>query len=178
MDLSASQIIDAPRSVVWAGLNSVDVLRASIPGCEEMTGNTADGFEAVVKQKVGPVRATFRGSIKLADVVPGESYRITGEGKGGVAGFAKGAASVRLSDTPDGGTELSYDVTATVGGKIAQLGARIVDSAARGFADSFFERFRAAIEGGPGLTDTDVDAAPGGGDGGGDGGDGGGGGDL
>lgn len=147
MELHASRHIAADRQSVWAALNEAEVLKACIPGCEELTGTPEDGFEAVVKQKVGPVKATFKGAVTLSDVVPGESYTISGEGKGGVAGFAKGAAQVHLSDHPDGGTELRYDVDAKVGGKLAQLGSRLVDSFATKMADQFFERFQAHLEG-------------------------------
>ena len=102
----------------------------------------------MVKQKVGPVKATFKGHVTLSDVVEGESYTISGEGKGGVAGFAKGGAQVNLSDAEGGGTDLHYDVEAKVGGKIAQLGSRLIDSFARKMADQFFERFAGAC-GGP-----------------------------
>ena len=148
MELHASRHIAAPRMEVWEALNSAEVLKACIPGCEELTGSPEDGFEAVVKQKVGPVKATFKGSVTLSDIVPGESYTISGEGKGGVAGFAKGGAQVHLADHPEGGTELTYDVEAKVGGKIAQLGSRLVDSFASKMADQFFERFQTHLEGG------------------------------
>ncbi|MBF9032066.1 carbon monoxide dehydrogenase [Rhodobacterales bacterium HKCCE3408] len=147
MELSATRHIAAPRATVWAALNSADVLKDCIPGCEELTGNPEDGFEAVVKQKVGPVKATFKGAVTLSDVVPEQSYRISGEGKGGVAGFAKGGADVRLADAEDGGTELSYDVQASVGGKLAQLGSRLIDGFARRMADEFFDRFQTRVEG-------------------------------
>jgi uncharacterized protein len=146
MELTGSRVIAADRATIWAHLNSADTLRASIPGCEELTGNPADGFEAVVKQKVGPVKATFKGGVTLADIVELERYTIIGEGKGGVAGFAKGAAKVWLEDT-DGGVELFYDVDAKVGGKLAQLGNRIIHGFARKMVDAFFERFQARVEG-------------------------------
>jgi len=147
MEMHASRVIAAPRAEVWAALNDAETLKACIPGCEELTGSPAEGFQAVVKQKVGPVKATFKGEVTLSDIVDGESYTISGEGKGGVAGFAKGGAQVRLADHPEGGTELSYDVEAKVGGKIAQLGSRLVDSFASKMADQFFERFQAHLEG-------------------------------
>lgn len=147
MELKGSRVIAADRATVWARLNDADTLKACIPGCEELTGSPQEGFEAVVKQKVGPVKATFRGGVTLSDVVPGESYTITGEGKGGVAGFAKGAAAVVLADAPDGGTELTYDVEAKVGGKLAQLGSRLISGFARKMADQFFERFQDTVEG-------------------------------
>lgn len=147
MEMTGTRIIAAPRDVVWAKLNDAETLRACIPGCEELTGSAEDGFEAVVKQKVGPVKATFRGAVTVSDAVPPESYRIAGEGKGGVAGFAKGAADVRLVEIPEG-TELTYAVDAKVGGKIAQLGSRLIDSFSAKMADSFFERFKERVEGG------------------------------
>jgi len=148
MELNGSRIISADRAIVWTHLNSAETLKACIPGCEELTGNPVDGFEAVVKQKVGPVKATFKGKVTLTDVVEGSSYQITGEGSGGVAGFAKGGAQVSLNDV-DGGTELAYVVDARVGGKIAQLGSRLIDGFARKMADQFFEKFQAEVEGTP-----------------------------
>lgn len=146
MQMQGSTRIEATRQEVWRALNDPEVLRACIPGCEELAGSPDEGFEAKVTQKVGPVKATFRGAVQISDVVEAESYRISGEGKGGVAGFASGGAVVRLVDV-EGGTELSYDVDARVGGKIAQLGSRLIDSFARKMADQFFERFRAQVEG-------------------------------
>jgi uncharacterized protein len=148
MEMHASRVIAADRMTVWAALNDAEVLKACIPGCDELTGSPEDGFAATVTQKVGPVKATFRGEVTLSDIVPGESYTIAGEGKGGVAGFAKGGAQVRLSDdAATGGTVLTYDVSAKVGGKIAQLGSRLVDSFAQKMADQFFERFQNRLEG-------------------------------
>ncbi len=145
MELKGSRVIAADRAKVWERLNDPATLKACIPGCEELTGSAGDGFEAVVKQKVGPVKATFKGKVTLSDVVAGESYRISGEGSGGVAGFAKGGADVTLADVEDG-TELTYLAEAKVGGKIAQLGNRLIDGFARKMADSFFDNFRAAVE--------------------------------
>jgi uncharacterized protein len=147
MEMHASRVIAADRMTVWAALNDAEVLKACIPGCDELTGSPEEGFAATVTQKVGPVKATFRGEVTLSDIVPGESYTISGEGKGGVAGFAKGGAQVRLSDAETGGTVLTYDVSAKVGGKIAQLGSRLVDSFAQKMADQFFERFQNRLEG-------------------------------
>lgn len=146
MELTGSRTIAADRATVWARLNDPETLKAAIPGCQEMTGSPADGFEAVVKQKVGPVSATFRGKVTLSEVVEGESYRIFGEGSGGVAGFAKGGARVRLADVAEG-TELTYEVEAQIGGKLAQLGSRLITGFARKMADQFFERFKTAVEG-------------------------------
>ena len=147
MEMHASRVIAADRMTVWAALNDAEVLKACIPGCDELTGSPEEGFAATVTQKVGPVKATFRGEVTLSDIVPGESYTISGEGKGGVAGFAKGGAQVRLSNAETGGTVLTYDVSAKVGGKIAQLGSRLVDSFAQKMADQFFERFQNRLEG-------------------------------
>ena len=146
MEMHASRVIGTDRMTVWAALNDAEVLKACIPGCDELTGSPEEGFAATVTQKVGPVKATFRGEVTLSDIVPGESYTISGEGKGGVAGFAKGGAQVRLSDAEEGGTLLTYDVSAKVGGKIAQLGSRLVDSFAQKMADQFFARFQARLE--------------------------------
>jgi carbon monoxide dehydrogenase subunit G len=146
MELEGTKVIPAPRARVWELLNDPAVLKACIPGCTELTGSPEEGFEATVVQKVGPVKATFKGAVALSNVVPGESYTIAGEGKGGVAGFAKGAADVRLADV-DGGTELSYTVDAQVGGKLAQLGNRIIGGFAKNMADKFFEGFVTAAAG-------------------------------
>jgi len=144
MDLQGTRLIAADRATVWARLNDPAFLRAAIPGCTEMTGSPDTGFEATVVQKVGPVKATFRGAVRLVDVNAPESYRIEGEGKGGVAGFAKGSADVRLTEV-EGGTELAYKVDAQVGGKLAQLGSRIIGGFARKMADDFFDRFTGDI---------------------------------
>jgi carbon monoxide dehydrogenase subunit G len=146
MELKGSRQIAADRDTVWAALNDPAILRDCIPGCQEMTGSAEEGFEAVVKQKVGPVSATFRGRVTLSNVVPGSSYTISGEGKGGAAGFAKGGADVRLADEA-GGTRLDYDVQASVGGKLAQLGGRVIDGFAKKMADQFFDNFKQAVEG-------------------------------
>lgn len=154
MQMNDSRLIAAPPATVWAALFDPQVLQACVPGCEELTGTAADGFEAAVVQKVGPVKARFTGIVKLSDIVEGESCTISGEGKGGAAGFAKGAARVKL--TPEGeGTRLHYDVEANVGGKLAQLGSRIIDGFARKMADEFFNRFQDAVEG-----PDDADPAP------------------
>jgi uncharacterized protein len=145
MEMQGTRQIAAPRAVVWAALNDAEVLKSAIPGCESLTGSPENGFEATVKQKVGPVSATFRGRVELSDVVPLTSYTISGEGKGGAAGFAKGSAAVSLDDAGDA-TVLTYDVKAQVGGKLAQLGSRLIDGFAKKMADSFFENFQTAVE--------------------------------
>jgi len=146
MKMSASREIAADPATVWAALLSRDVLQASVPGCTEMTGSADEGSTATVVQKVGPVKATFKGAVTLSDVVDGESLTLTGEGKGGAAGFAKGGANVRL-DPSEAGTLLTYDVEAKVGGKLAQLGSRIIDGFAKKMADQFFVNFQEAVEG-------------------------------
>ncbi|MCV6823774.1 MULTISPECIES: CoxG family protein [Halocynthiibacter] len=146
MELSDTRLINADRATVWAHLNDPETLKACISGCQELTGTPEDGFQAVVKQKVGPVKATFKGEVTLTDVDAPNSYRISGEGKGGVAGFAKGGAFVTLADA-EGGTELTYEVDAKVGGKIAQLGNRLINGFAKKMTESFFEKFQEIVEG-------------------------------
>jgi uncharacterized protein len=145
MLLSDTREIKADPKVVWDAILNPDVLKECIPGCESLTGSVAEGYEAVVKQKVGPVSATFTGLVQLSDIVEGRSLKISGEGKGGVAGFAKGGANVSFAPM-EGGTRLTYEAEANVGGKIAQLGSRIIDSFAKKLADEFFTRFQAAVE--------------------------------
>ena len=146
MKLAEERHIAADPATVWAAFLNPQVLQACVPGCESLTGSPTDGFEAVVVQKVGPVKARFTGTVTLSEMNEPHSLRITGEGKGGVAGFAKGGAFVTM--TAEGtGTKLTYDVDASVGGKIAQLGSRIIDGFAKNFAEEFFNRFQSAIEG-------------------------------
>ncbi len=145
MQLSDVKIIKASPETVWAAILNPEVLKLCVPGCESMTGSVEDGFEATVKQKIGPVSASFSGVVKLSDIDPGRAVTITGEGKGGAAGFAKGGAKVRLTPN-DAGTELAYEVDASVGGKIAQLGSRLIDGFAKKMADEFFTRFQDAVE--------------------------------
>jgi carbon monoxide dehydrogenase subunit G len=145
MKLTDTREIKADPKVVWDAILNPEVLKECIPGCESLAGSVADGYEAVVKQKVGPVSATFTGLVQLSDIVEGRSLKISGEGKGGVAGFAKGGATVSFEPMA-GGTRLTYEAEANVGGKIAQLGSRIIDSFAKKLADEFFTRFQAAVE--------------------------------
>ena len=145
MKLTDIREIRADPKVVWDAILNPEVLKACIPGCESLTGSVAEGYEAVVRQKVGPVSATFTGLVQLSDIVEGRSLNISGEGKGGVAGFAKGGADVSF-EPMEGGTRLTYEAEANVGGKIAQLGSRIIDSFARKLADEFFARFQTAVE--------------------------------
>ncbi len=142
MELKGEYRIPAKREHVWAMLNDPGVLKECIPGCESLDGSPSEGFAARVTTKVGPVKATFNGQVTLSNVKPPESYTISGEGKGGVAGFAKGGADVHLAE--DGaGTLLTYTVNAQVGGKLAQLGSRLIDSTAKKLADEFFSSFAA-----------------------------------
>ncbi len=140
MDMTGDYRIEAPREKVWQALNDPEVLKLCIPGCEELTKDSDGGFSAKVKTKVGPVSAKFSGKVTLSDLNPPESYTISGEGQGGAAGFAKGGAKVRLAE--DGAaTQLSYEVNAQVGGKLAQIGSRLIDGTARKLAGQFFESF-------------------------------------
>jgi carbon monoxide dehydrogenase subunit G len=142
MDMTGEYRIPAPREQVWAALNDPAILKASLPGCESLERVSDHQFAATVAAKVGPVRAKFNGQVTLSDLNPPESYKISGEGKGGAAGFAKGGADVRLAEESAEMTVLSYTAKADVGGKLAQLGSRLIDATARKMADDFFENFR------------------------------------
>ncbi|MCB1431011.1 MAG: carbon monoxide dehydrogenase subunit G [Alphaproteobacteria bacterium] len=146
MEMQGSRVIAADQAVVWAALLDPEVLKACVPGCTELAGSPATGFEATVIQKVGPVKATFKGAVTLSDMDAPNSLKIEGEGKGGPAGFAKGGAKVRLAPHVNG-TEITYDVEAKIGGKLAQLGSRIIDSFAKKMADQFFQSFQEVVEG-------------------------------
>jgi uncharacterized protein len=147
LELSGEYEIAAPRTQVWKLLNDPAVLKECIPGCEELTADGENAFAATVVLKIGPIKARFTGEVTLSDKIVPESYTITGEGKGGIAGFAKGSAKVHLAE--DGGsTTLTYDVTADVGGKIAQLGSRLIASTSKKLANQFFGRF-AKLAGAP-----------------------------
>lgn len=147
MTMNGEVDLPASQEVVWQKLNDPEVLKACIPGCQSLEKTSDNGFQAVAKIKVGPVSATFKGKVNLLDLDPPNGYRIQGEGEGGIAGFAKGGAVVKLSPS-EVGTKLTYDVEAQVGGKIAQLGARLIDGVARKMADAFFTSFAAAVRGG------------------------------
>src|SRR5215468_359045 len=144
MDMTGNQHIEAPRDVVWAALNDVEVLRQSIPGCQSIEKVSDTEMNAKVTLKVGPVKATFAGKVTLSDLDPPNGYTITGEGSGGAAGFAKGSAVVRLADDA-GATNLNYEVKAQIGGKLAQLGSRLIDATSRKLATEFFEKFSEAV---------------------------------
>lgn len=164
MELKGEYRIPAPRDTVWEKLNDPDVLRQCIPGCEELEQTADDEFAAKVRAKVGPVNARFSGSVKLKDLDPPKGYTISGEGKGGAAGFAKGSAKVDLEE--DGNdTVLRYDADAQVGGKLAQLGSRLIQGTSQKMADDFFTRFveivapGAEAEGGAEPEETEEEAA-------------------
>ena len=142
--MTGERRIAAPRQTVWLALNDPAVLKTSIPGCESLEKTSDTDMKATAAIKIGPISARFTGKVQLLDLDPPNSYRIEGEGQGGVAGFAKGGAVVRLADDGDG-TLLSYEVKAQVGGKIAQLGARLIDASAKQMADAFFNRFAAEV---------------------------------
>jgi carbon monoxide dehydrogenase subunit G len=140
MEMKGEYVIPVSKERVWAALNDPVVLKAAIPGCDELTQLSPTDIEATVTAKVGPVKASFKGAVTLSDLDPPNGYSIRGEGKGGAAGFAKGGAKVRLTDAL-GGTLLTYEVDAAVGGKLAQIGGRLIDATAKKLADEFFERF-------------------------------------
>lgn len=144
MDLEGRYSISAPAEVVWAALNDPETLKFCIPGCEKIEKTSPTTFDAVATVKIGPVKATFRGKVGLSELDPPHRCRLTGEGQGGVAGFAKGDAEVVL--TPEGETTiLTYRAKASVGGKLAQIGQRLIDGAAKQIADDFFARFTQAL---------------------------------
>lgn len=140
MDMSGERLIAAPRETVWAALNDPEILKASIQGCESIEKLSDTEMTATVSAKIGPISSRFNGKVTLGDLDPPNSYTISGEGQGGVAGFAKGGAKVQLADA-EGGTMLTYQVHAQIGGKMAQLGARLIDSVAKSYAESFFKKF-------------------------------------
>jgi carbon monoxide dehydrogenase subunit G len=146
MDMTGQHRIPAPREQVWAALNDPAMLKASLPGCESLEKLSDHEFAATVVAKVGPVKAKFNGNVTLSNLNPPESYTISGEGKGGAAGFAKGGADVRLTEEGDI-TVLTYTAKADVGGKLAQLGSRLIDGTARKMADEFFDNFSQQVAG-------------------------------
>ncbi len=145
MELNGETLIAAPRERVWAALNDPEVLAACIDGVERLERAGENRFEGTMNAKVGPVRAKFTGAVELSEIDAPNAYVISGEGKGGVAGFAKGKASVKLEDAP-GGTRLAWQASSTVGGKLAQLGARLIEGTAKAYAESFFAAFKARVE--------------------------------
>src|SRR5213079_2960290 len=147
MEMTGEQLIAAPQKEVWDALNDPQVLKACVPGCESIEPTGDNEYQVLMVARVGPVSAKFKGKLTLSDVKPPDSYSIAFEGQGGPAGFAKGGAHVRLA--PEGEkTKLSYDVRASVGGKLAQIGSRLVDAAAKKVADDFFKNFNAKLSAG------------------------------
>ena len=140
MEMTGEYKIPAPRQKVWEALNDPEILKACIPGCQELNKESDTELSATVKSKVGPVSATFKGKVTLSDIDAPNGYKISGEGTGGVAGFAKGGAEVSLVDDGDG-TLLNYTATGQVGGKLAQIGSRLIDSTAKKMANEFFGKF-------------------------------------
>ncbi len=158
MDMTGEFRIPAPRRKVWEALNDPEILRQSIPGCEEIEKVSPTELAAKVTAKVGPVKARFGGKVTLSDLDPPNGYKITGEGSGGAAGFAKGGATVRLADDGDG-TRLTYVVEAHVGGKLAQIGSRLIDATARKMAEDFFTRFSSIVGGVPAAAAAEPEVA-------------------
>ena len=144
MTMNGEYQLPAPRETVWEKLNDAATLKACIPGCEELDKVSDTEFQAVAVTKIGPVKAKFKGKVTLSDIDPPNGYKISGQGDGGVAGFASGGATVKL-EPKDGGTLLSYAVEAQIGGKLAQLGQRLVNGVAKKLADEFFQNFAAAV---------------------------------
>ena len=145
MDMTGERLIAAPRAKVWAALNDPQMLKDCIPGCDSIEKTSETQMKATASIKLGPVSAKFSGKLNLSDLDPPSGYKISGEGQGGAAGFAKGGAEVRLAEQP-GGTLLSYTVQAQVGGKLAQVGGRLIDATAKSMADQFFKKFAAQLE--------------------------------
>ncbi|WP_417209716.1 CoxG family protein [Antarctobacter sp.] len=145
IDMSGEALLPAEKAVVWEMLNDPEVLQACIPGCEELERTSDNGFAAVARVKIGPVKARFKGAVTLEDMDPPNGYRIVGSGEGGVAGFAEGGATVRLEEA-EGGTLLKYEASAKVGGKLAQIGNRLVGGVAKKMADQFFANFEEAVK--------------------------------
>jgi carbon monoxide dehydrogenase subunit G len=144
LEMTGEYLLPLDRAKVYAALNDPDMLKRCIPGCEELQKLSDTEFTAVVRMELGPVKARFKGRVRLEDLDPPNGYRIAGEGEGGVAGFAKGGATVSLSEVPEG-TKLAYRAEASVGGKIAQLGQRLLAGAAKKIADKFFNNFTTAL---------------------------------
>src|SRR5438067_6939006 len=146
MTMTGEVQLPAPRQTVWEKLNNPEVLKATIPGCESLEKTSDTAFQAVAVTKIGPVKARWKGKVTLTDLDPPNGYKIIGEGEGGIAGFAKGGATVKLADS-NGGTLLTYNVEAQIGGKLAQLGQRLINGSAKKLADEFFSNFAEAVQG-------------------------------
>lgn len=158
MEMTGEYKIPAPREKVWEALNDPEILKACIPGCQELNKESDTELSATVKSKVGPVSATFKGKVTLSEIDAPNGYKISGEGTGGVAGFAKGGAEVKLAEDGDG-TVLTYEATGQVGGKLAQIGSRLIDSTAKKMANEFFGKFAELVGGGSTAAETPA-AAP------------------
>lgn len=146
MKLESSILLKSTRERTWLALNDLEILKACIPGCESLQRNPDGTLNAEVVAKVGPVSARFKGNVHLTDMIAPESYRIVFSGQGGAAGFAKGEAQVRLVESTGGGTQLQYSTEASVGGKLAQIGSRLIEASARKLAEDFFRRFEQEVE--------------------------------
>jgi hypothetical protein len=144
MTMTGEYQLPVPPQAVWEKLNDPATLKACIPGCEQLDKTSDTEFQTVATTKIGPVKAKFKGKVTLSDIDPPNGYKISGQGDGGVAGFAKGGATVKLA-AKDGGTLLTYAVEAQIGGKLAQLGQRLINGAAKKVADDFFKNFVAAV---------------------------------
>src|SRR5688572_22718846 len=144
MEMKGEQLVPATQQATWEALNDPQVLKACVPGCESITPAGDNAYEVLMVARVGPVSAKFKGKLTLSDINPPNSYSISFEGQGGAAGFAKGGAQVRLNPE-EGKTKLVYEAKANIGGKLAQIGSRLVDAAARKVADEFFKNFNAKI---------------------------------
>lgn len=154
MEMTGEQLIAAPQKVVWQALNDPQVLKVCVPGCESIELTGENEYQVLMVARVGPVSAKFKGKLTLSDIKPPQSYSLSFEGQGGPAGFAKGGAQVRLESVAGDKTRLAYDVKASVGGKLAQIGSRLVDAAAKKVADDFFRNFNAEV----GAAEADEDA--------------------
>lgn len=159
MDMSGERRLPASRDRVWAALNDPAILRGSIPGCRTLEPAGEDGFRATAAVKIGPIATNFAGEVRLLDLDPPKSYRIEGAGQGGAAGFAKGSAAVALAEA-GAETLLTYKVKAEVGGKLAQLGARLIDASAKQMADQFFDNFAQAVAAPPSAEPVEVPPPP------------------
>ena len=146
MKLTDQQIIKAPRNLVWKGLNDPKVLQQCIPGCQEVVSTSPTTMKAKVVIKLGPVKAAFSGNFELSEIKAPESCRISGKGEGGLAGFATGGAFIKLTEIDANTTQMDYDVDAQIGGKMAMLGSRLINSTASSLAEKFFEKFASVIK--------------------------------
>jgi carbon monoxide dehydrogenase subunit G len=157
MELSESYSLPVPQGKAWEALNDMDVLRAAIPGCESIEPDGENAYTVSMRAAVGPVKANFKGRMSLTDIDAPNTYTVVFEGQGGVAGFAKGSAHVMLEPEGEEASKLTYKAEAQVGGKLAQIGSRLVDGAARKVAGEFFKRFSAQMTG-EGVSVEDADA--------------------